>query len=230
MNKPVNNSIKNWATDDRPREKLQTKGQQALSNAELLAILINNGSPQYSALQLAQQILTACDQNLVNLHKLTIADYCKVKGIGPAKAITIIAALELGKRRHLIEQAVPKANTITSIAAYVKTLLQNETVENFIVIHLNNAMGIIGNTTISKGGLTGTLVDCRLIFKAALEHNATSIIVAHNHPSGSLKPSNADINVTNIIKENGKLLDVKLLDHIIVSNAGHFSFNENNLL
>jgi DNA repair protein RadC len=218
-------TIKNWAIDDRPREKLQYKGKEALSNAELLAILINNGSKEKSALALAQEILQLCSNNLAQLHKLGIKDFSKIKGIGPAKAITIMAALELGKRRHL-EDALDKVKITKSkeLAAYLKTILQNESKEYFVVVFLNAASKVLGYEKISEGGINGTVADPRIIFKKALENGASSIVLCHNHPSGNLQPSKADIELTKKMIEAGKFLDIIVADHIIVSETGYYSF------
>jgi DNA repair protein RadC len=221
-------SIKNWATDDRPREKMQQKGSTALSNAELLAILINNGNKEKSALALAQDLLLLCDNNLNELHKMTIKDFVKIKGIGPAKAITIAAALELGKRRHM-EKALAKKKFERSsdVADYLKTLLQNEIKEHFVVLYFNAAINLLGHEIISHGSISQTLADPRLIFKLAMEKNATRIIVCHNHPSGSLSPSEQDKILTYKLREGGKLLQIELMDHIIVSEMGYYSFADN---
>jgi DNA repair protein RadC len=224
-------SIKNWAIDDRPREKLQLKGKEALSNAELLAILINNGSKEKSALDLAKTILQLCSNNLNELHKLSIKDICKVKGIGPAKAITIISALELGKRRHL-ESYTGKtlAKDSIAVANYLKTILQNEKKEYFLLLYLNAANKILGYDKISEGGITHTIVDPRIVFKKAVDNEAVSIILCHNHPSGNLKPSNADRELTYKLVEAGKLLDIKVADHIIVSESGFYSFSDEGVI
>jgi DNA repair protein RadC len=220
-------SIKNWAVDDRPREKLTLKGKEALSNAELLAILINNGSKVKSALDLAKEILQLCNNNLNELHKLSVKDICKIKGIGPAKAITIVAALEIGKRRHLetyMGKTVAKDSIV--VANYLKTILQNEKKEYFLLLYLNAANKILGYEKISEGGITHTIVDPRVVFKKAVDNDAVSIILCHNHPSGNLKPSKADIDLTNKLVEAGKLLDIKVADHIIVSESGYYSFSD----
>jgi DNA repair protein RadC len=220
-------SIKNWAVDDRPREKLTLKGKEALSNAELLAILINNGSKVKSALDLAKEILQLCNNNLNELHKLSVKDICKIKGIGPAKAITIVAALEIGKRRHLetyMGKIVAKDSIV--VAQYLKTILQNEKKEYFLLLYLNAANKILGYEKISEGGITHTIVDPRVVFKKAVDNDAVSIILCHNHPSGNLKPSKADIDLTNKLVEAGKLLDIKVADHIIVSESGYYSFSD----
>ncbi len=221
-------TIKNWAIDDRPREKLEQKGKDALSNAELLAILINNGYKDKSALKLAQEILLLCNNNLNELHKLEINDFNNIKGIGPAKAITIIAALELGKRRHL-EKTIEKIQITKSkqLAEYLKTILQNEKIEYFIVVYLNNANKILSHEKLSEGGINGTVADPRIIFKRALENSASSIVLCHNHPSGNLEPSKADIKLTEKLIEAGKFLDIRVTDHIIVSENGYYSFADN---
>ncbi len=225
------NSIKNWAIDDRPREKLLQKGKEALSNAELLAILINNGFKDKSALQLSQDILQLCNNNLNQLHKLNLNDFKKIKGIGSAKAVTIIAALELGKRRHLetILQET-KFDSPANIAEYLKTKLQNEEKEFFAVLYLNNALKLLHYQVISSGGITGTVADPRIIFKIALEQNATCIVVCHNHPSGRLEPSKPDVELTKKLEAASKLMQIQLIDHIIVSHLGHYSFAVNGLL
>ncbi len=218
-------SIKNWAIDDRPREKMMQKGVQALSNAELLAILINNGNREHSALQLAQAVMDLCTQSLGTLHTLHIQDYEKIKGIGPAKAITIMAALELGKRRQQEEGIAPKTVLSHEIAAnYLKAMLQHEQVEQFVCMYLDAKNCLIKVVHISSGGITSTTVDVRVIYNHALTLKAVGIIVAHNHPSGSLTPSKQDIHLTQKIKEAGKILDIKLVDHIIVSHMGTYSF------
>jgi DNA repair protein RadC len=220
-------SIKNWATDDRPREKMQQKGAAILSNAELLAILINNGSKEKSALALAQDILRLCNDNLNELHKFNVNNLMQVKGIGPAKAITIAAALELGKRRHM-EQVLEKTkfNNSKTVAEFLKTLLQNEIKEHFVVLYFNANTNLLGYEKISEGGISQTLVDPRLIFKTAFEKKATSIVVCHNHPSGKLEPSLQDIKLTENLKNACKLLHINLMDHIIVSENGYYSFSD----
>jgi DNA repair protein RadC len=224
-------SIKNWAIDDRPREKLQLKGKDALSNAELLAILINNGSKEKTALDLAKEILQLSNYNLNELHKLGIKDFNNVKGIGPAKAITIMAALELGKRRQLeLFLEKPTIKHSEDLANYLKTILQNEKVEYFLIVYLNNANTILGYDKISEGGLSATVADPRIIFKKAMENNATNIILCHNHPSGNVQPSATDIQLTKKLVAAGEVLDIKVTDHIIVSDRGHFSFVNEGLM
>lgn len=229
-NKP-STSIKNWATDDRPREKLLIKGPAALSNSELLAILINNGSKNKSAVELAKEVLKLGHDNLNELGKLSLKDFKQIKGIGEAKSITIAAALELGRRRHAgssLEKPVIKSSR--EIAEYLQTLLKDYTHEVFAVVFLNQANKITHFEIISSGGITGTVADPRIILKKALENNAVSIVLSHNHPSGSLHPSRADEELTKKIKEAAKYFDIKVIDHIIVSEDGFYSFADEGVL
>ena len=230
VNKP-STSIKNWAIDDRPREKLVVKGAAALSNSELLAILINNGSKNKSAVELAKEILKLGHDNLNELGKLSLNDFKQVKGIGEAKSIIITAALELGRRRHAsvaLEKTVVKSSR--DIAAFLQTTLKDYSYEVFAVIFLNQANKINHFEIISKGGITGTVADPRIILKKALEENATSIVLCHNHPSGNLKPSRADEELTKKIKEAAAYFDIKIIDHIIVSEDGFYSFADDGIL
>src|SRR5258706_502627 len=212
FNKP-STSIKNWATDDRPREKMVNKGTEALSNSELIAILINNGNKDKSAVELAKEILKLGNDNLNKLGKLTLKDLQQVKGIGTAKAITIAAALELGRRSQAAATLdKPVVQSSKDIAAYLKALLKDFTYEVFAVLFLNRANKINHFEIVSRGGITGTVADPRIILKKALEEDATSIILSHNHPSGSLKPSKADKELTQKIKEAAKYFDIKVID------------------
>lgn len=225
------NTIKHWAKDDRPREKLLSIGSNNLSNSELLAILIHNGTPKKSAVDVAKEILNLGNNNLNELGKLTIKDLMKVKGIGEAKAITIAAALELGRRRQ--QGALPEYeqfNRPQDIAAFLKERLKDYQHEVFAVIYLNRASKIISFDIVSEGGITGTVADPRVILKRAIEKNAVSIILSHNHPSGSLKPSNADTILTEKIRQAALLFDIQVLDHVIVSDAGYYSFADDGLL
>lgn len=230
VNKP-STSIKNWAIDDRPREKLLAKGAAALSNSELLAILINNGSKNKSAVELAKEILKLGHDNLNELGKLSLNDFKQVKGIGEAKSITITAALELGRRRHAsaaLEKPVVKSSR--DIAAYLQATLKDYSYEVFAVVFLNRANKINHFEIISKGGITGTVADPRVILKKALEEDATSIVLCHNHPSGNLNPSKADEDLTKKIKEAANYFDIKIVDHIIVSEDGFYSFADEGIL
>ncbi|MBL0057506.1 MAG: DNA repair protein RadC [Chitinophagaceae bacterium] len=230
VNKP-STSIKNWASDDRPREKMLTKGAGALSNSELLAILINTGNATKSALELAKEVMGICRNNLAELGKLTIKDLEEVKGIGKAKAVTISAALELGRRRDeslFLEKPVIRSST--DLAGLLRSLLKDHLYEVFAVVFLNQANKVNHFEIISRGGITGTVADPRIILKKALAHNATSLVLCHNHPSGNLQPSRADEQLTQKIREAALLFDIRLLDHIIVSEEGYYSFaDEGNL-
>ncbi len=224
-------SIKYWKEDDRPREKLILKGKIALSDAELVAILIGSGNKENSAVELSKKILQSINNNLNALGKLTVEDLIKFKGIGEAKAISIITALELGRRRRLeVALEKPKITSSKSVFEVMQPIIGELSHEEFWIIYLNNANKIQLKTQMSKGGITGTLVDARLVFKRALELSATSLILCHNHPSGTLKPSNSDISLTNKIKKGGGVLDIKILDHIIVTENSYFSFADKGIL
>jgi len=214
-----------WAEDDQPREKLLRKNPQSLSDSELLAILINKGTIRCSAVQLAKDILKKTNGDLQELGKLTVPELMSFKGIGLAKGSAIVAAMELGRRRQtapLLKRPIVKDSR--SVATYLQTLLKDHHHEIFGVLYLNRAGRIKNFETISQGGITGTIADPRSLFKRALEEEAVSIILYHNHPSGSLRPSRADEELTQKIREGAKYLDIKLLDHIIVSDEGYFSF------
>ncbi len=230
FNKP-STSIKNWAADDRPREKLLSKGAEVLSNSELIAILINNGSKDKSAVDLAKEVLKLGSDNLNELGKLTLKDFQQIKGIGEAKAITIAAALELGRRRQAsatLDKTIVQSSK--DIAQYLKVILKDFTYEVFAVLFLNRANKINHFEIISRGGITGTVADPRIILKKALEQDATSIVLSHNHPSGSLRPSRADEDLTQKIAAAAKYFDIKVIDHIIVSEEGYYSFADEGLL
>jgi DNA repair protein RadC len=224
-------SIKEWAKDDRPREKLLLNGAENLSNSELLAILIHNGSKEKTAVDLAKEVLMLGHNNLNELGKLTINDLTKIKGIGEAKAITIAAALELGRRRHgtlpLEKTIVKKSN---DVATFLQTKLKDYQHEVFAVLYLNRANKINHFEIVSEGGITGTVADPRIILRKALEQNATTLILCHNHPSGNLKPSKADELLTSKIKNAAQLLDINVSDHIIVSEDGYFSFADEGII
>jgi DNA repair protein RadC len=218
-------SIKNWAEDDRPREKMAKHGAEMLSNSELLGIIINNGSKEKSAVELAKEILKLGQDNLDELGKLSLTDLQKIKGIGIAKAITIAAALEIGRRRNagdLLQRT--KLSTSKEIVTYLRTILKDHSNEVFAVLFLNQALKVKNFKIMSRGGITGTVVDPRIILKQALDEGATSIILSHNHPSGNLSPSMADKALTHKIKIAASYFDIKVIDHIIVSDEGHYSF------
>jgi len=227
VNQSPHISIKNWAEDDKPREKLISKGVNALSDAELLAIILNKGHWQKSAIELAQDVLRTTASNLCELGKQSVSQLKKIRGIGDAKALAIIAVMELSRRRQASYTVHRKTISNGSDAAlYFKPLIGDNPTESFYVMYLNNASKIIRNSCISTGGITNTFADPRVIFKEALELGATHIILCHNHPSGNLKPSISDINITKKIKAAGQLLDITVLDHIIVTEAGYCSMVE----
>lgn len=225
-----NLTIKNWAEDDQPREKLMLKGKQVLSDAELIAILIGSGSRNESAVELSKRILASVDNNLNVLGKMSIQQLMTFKGIGEAKAISIIAATELGRRRK--EEEVVELKKITSSKAVfdiMQPIIGELPHEEFWVLYLNNANKVIYKSQISKGGITGTVVDVRIVFKIAFEQNAVGIILTHNHPSGKLEASDADKALTKELKLAGNQLSISVLDHIIVTEKGYFSFRDENI-
>ncbi len=221
----TNSSIKYWSEDDKPREKLMIKGKAVLSDAELLAILIGSGSRNESAVELSQRILSNSSNNLNSLAKLTIIQLMEFKGIGEAKAITIIAALELGKRRREEEpQELIKITSSITTFQIMQPLIGDLLHEEFWVLYLNNSCKVIYKSQLSKGGITGTIVDIRMVFKIALEQNATFVVLAHNHPSGDPNPSPEDFKITKKLQNAGEIVDVKVLDHVIVSDKSYYSF------
>lgn len=222
-----NFSIKNWAEDDKPREKLMLKGKTVLSDAELVAILIGSGSRNESAVSLSKRILASVDNNLNALGKLSLKKLMEFKGIGEAKGISIIAALELGRRRRTEETLeLTKITSSKAVFEIMQPIIGELPHEEFWVLYLNNSNKVIHKSQLSKGGITGTVVDVRLIFKTALEYNATSVILSHNHPSGKLLASDADKEITKKLKLAGEQLDVKVLDHIIITETGYLSFQD----
>lgn len=227
-----NKSIKDWALDDRPREKLIAKGATALSNAELLAILINSGSTKGSALDIAKSLLAICDNKLYLLGKLSVQDILnhKIPGIGKAKAVSIHAALSLSTRKELEDKSRQQITCSKDMADFLIPHMAHLQHEIFMVVYLNNANHILHHKIVSSGGLTATTVDVRIILKTALQYNAVSFIIAHNHPSGSLKPSKEDILITQAIGGAARTMDMRMLDHIIVSDHGFFSFLDNELM
>ncbi|RIA10529.1 DNA repair protein RadC [Flavobacteriaceae bacterium MAR_2010_72] len=229
--KPTSFSIKNWSEDDRPREKLLQKGKTALSDAELIAILIGSGNKDESAVALSQRILARADFNLNQLGKFSVQQLMQFKGIGQAKAITIAAAMELGRRRRG-EEALEKKKITSSISVFelMQPIIGELPHEEFWIIYVNNSNKVIQKQQLSKGGITGTLVDVRLVLKTALEVGATGLILSHNHPSGTLKPSEADKQLTQKLKTAAQSLDIKVLDHLIVTEKAYFSFADENLL
>jgi len=227
----TNFPITHWSEDDKPREKMMLKGKSALSDAELVAILIGSGSRNESAVALSKRILASVSNNLSSLGKQSLAQLMEFKGIGEAKAITIAAALELGRRRKE-ENPLELVKVTSSKVMYQEMypIIGELAHEEFWVVYLNNSNKIIFKAQLSKGGITGTVVDVRLVFKIALEQNAVAIILAHNHPSGKLQASEADIQVTKKIKNAGLQLDIPVLDHIILTEHGYFSFADEGIL
>jgi len=224
-------TIKAWAEEDRPREKLLIKGKSVLSDAELIAILIGSGSKEETAVKLAQKILKSVNNDLQTLATLSITDLKKFKGIGEAKAVSIVAALELGNRK--IAQTGNKKEVLSESAAaarLIQPLLSDLPHEEFWVLLLNRANHLISKQRISTGGVTGTVADIKIILKLALENLASSIILCHNHPSGNLKPSEADIRLTKKLKEAASLMDITIADHLIVSRLGYYSFADERLI
>ena len=224
-------SIKFLAEDDRPREKFLLKGKNSLSDAELLAIIMGSGNREDSAVELGRKILNSVGNNWHNLSLLQISDLMKFKGIGEAKAISIAVALEIGRRRA--SQEVPEKVQITNSQESYKILLpylSDLQTEEFWAIYLNQNNRVLGKNKLSSGGINQSVVDVRILFKSALEHLATGIIIAHNHPSGNLKASPEDLKITKQISEGGKILNIQLLDHLIIAQNAYFSFADENLL
>jgi len=223
--------ISELAEEDRPREKLLLKGKSALSDAELIAILIGSGTPSLSAVDLSRHILSAVNHDLYSLARLTIQDLKKFKGIGEAKAISIIAALELGRRRKDSEPILkPKITCSQHIFELMKPELQDEQIEYFYLILLSRSNQVLKKHLISQGGTAGTVVDTKLVFKAALDHLAQSIILVHNHPSGNLRPSEQDKRLTERMVKVGRELDLPVLDHVIFTDVGYFSFADEGMI
>lgn len=224
-------SIKNWATEDRPREKLVLKGCNSLSPTELIAILIGSGTKEESAVEVAKRLLKTAKDNLNELAQFDLKQLQKIKGIGPAKAVTIVAALELGRRR-IAENALQKKTVVSSKEAfeYFQSVIGDLTFEESHFITLNNASKVIAHHKTSQGGIAGTIMDPKIILRQALLDGASKIILAHNHPSGNLKPSEADIAITKKIKESAKLMDITLLDHLIITQKSYYSFADEELL
>lgn len=218
-------SIKDWLDDDKPREKLRSKGAQSLSDAELLAILIRDGNSGKNAIELAKDLLKLAGDDLIRLGKLTVKDYMSVRGVGQAKAVILAAAMELGRRREGASfLAKPIVKNSKDVAAFCRSLLKDMIHEAFLVLFLSQSNKVFHHEVVSIGGITSTVVDVRLIIRKALVENAVSIIICHNHPSGNLKPSKADELMTKKVKEAAALFEIKLLDHLIVSEEGYYSF------
>lgn len=231
QHKPYSFSIKNWSDDDKPRKKLVQKGTSILSDAELLAILIRIGSKNESAVELSKRILSSTNNNLNELGKLSITQLMQFKGIGEAKAVSIAAALEIGRRRRgEAAQKITKISSSKNVFELLQPKMGELPHEEFWIVFLNNSNTVLHAGQISKGGITGTLVDVRLVLKQSLELGAVGLILAHNHPSGTLRPSEADKQITRKLKVAAEALDIKVLDHIIITQKEYFSFADKGLL
>ena len=226
-----NLTIRSWALDDRPREKLLTKGKNVLSDAELIAILIGSGNKNETAVALSKRILQSVNSNLTALSKLSVEKLCSFKGIGEAKAISIITALELAKRKQLETIAIkPKIASSKAVFQLMQPFIADLHHEEFWVLYLNNSSKVLAKHQMSKGGLTATIVDVRLLLKKALELSSLGIIVCHNHPSGKLQPSESDKELTKKIKNAAAIIDIQLLDHLIITEKDYFSFADEGIL
>lgn len=220
-------SIKSWAEDDRPREKLMLKGRASLSDAELVAILIGSGNSEESAVELSRRILKQAGDNLVELSRMNLNELMSFKGIGEAKAISIVAAMELGKRRRSSEARIRKVIRSSQDAfECIYSEVTDLDYEKFWVVLLDQANQVIRISEVSEGSVSGTVADPKKIFRLALEGNASSIILCHNHPSGQLKPSEQDIKITEKLKQSGEMIDLKVLDHLIIGHDKFFSFRD----
>lgn len=227
----VVSGIRAWPENDRPREKLLEKGRLMLTEAELIALLIGSGTKDETAVELSKRILGAVGNDLNFLGRLTINELTKFKGIGEAKAISIVAALELGRRRKEAEKATTQKIITSEDAFYVmKPVLQDLPYEEFWLLMLNRANKLIRKQLISRGGISGTVVDPKIIFRTAMEYYSTSIIVCHNHPSGNLQPSEADIRITKNIREAGRIMEIGLVDHLIITDTGYYSFADEGMM
>lgn len=223
--------ITDWAVEERPREKLIYKGTSSLSDAELLGILISSGTKDKSAVDLGRELLSLANNNLNSLGRLSIAELRKLHGIGPARAVTIAAALELGRRRKLADaEELPQIKCSKDVADIFQPILSDLLHEEFWILFLNRSNKVINKTKLSQGGVSGTVTDVRMIMKRAIEFLASGIIVCHNHPSGNLNPSESDTKITHKIKNAGELMDIQLLDHLIISEKDYYSFADNGIL
>lgn len=231
MSKYKSQALTTWAVEERPREKVLANGVQYLSNAELLAILLGSGTRHMTAVELARQIMNEAGNSLQELGRSGIGELVRIKGVGPAKAICILAALELGRRRagvqHSDKVAVKSSETVYKIFHPLMGDLEHE---EFWLLMLNRANRVLGKYKVSQGGLSGTVIDTRIILKKALDNLASSIIVCHNHPSGNQQPSDADLKITNKLKKAAEMLEIKLLDHVIIADKSYFSFADEGLI
>ncbi len=231
MNKYDSHALTTWAVEERPREKVMANGVQYLSDSELLAILIGSGTRHITAVELARQILKGAGNSLHLLGRQGIGELVRIKGVGPAKAITILAALELGRRRagiqHSEKTPVKSSETVYKLFHPLMGDLEHE---EFWLLMLNRANRVLGKYKVSQGGLSGTVIDTRIILKKALDNLASSIIVCHNHPSGNKQPSDADLKITEKLKKAAEILEIKLLDHVIIADKSYFSFADEGLI
>jgi DNA repair protein RadC len=231
MSEQTSFPIRSWSEDDRPREKLALKGKAALSDAELIAIVIGSGSRSETAVDLSKRILSGVDNNLNELARLSLAQLTSYKGIGEAKAVTICAAMELARRKRQSEaRELLKISSSNDVFRLMQPIIGELPHEEFWILYLNNSNKILHKMQLSKGGITGTVVDVRLAFKMALQCSATGVVLCHNHPSGTLKASDADRQITRKMKQAGESLDIKVLDHLIVTEEGYVSFSDEGLL
>jgi DNA repair protein RadC len=231
QDKPTSFSIKNWSDDDKPREKLVHKGRSVLSDAEIIVILIGSGSRAESAVEFSKRILASVDNNLNELGRLSIKQLMTFKGIGEAKAVSIAAALEVVRRRRGEDSLkIDKIGSSQDVYHLLQPILGDLEHEEFWILFLNNSNKVLHKAQLSKGGITGTLVDVRLVMKQTLELGAVAIILAHNHPSGTLRPSAADKQITQKIKTASETLDVKVLDHLIITQKSYYSFADEKIL
>ena len=231
MNEYRKMNIKEWAAEDRPREKMMLNGSRALSDAELVAILIGSGNPEETAVELSRRILISVDNNLNELGRKTIEYLCEFKGIGEAKAVNIMAALELGRRRKSLDN--PEKIQISGsrdVAEIFIPLIGDLEIEEFWILLLNRSNKVVHKFMTSMGGLTSTIIDVRAILRKALEKSATSMILCHNHPSGNLLPSDADLAITRKIKDAGVIMDIRVLDHLVITQTSYYSFADNGIL
>jgi DNA repair protein RadC len=226
----IKESIKTWALEDRPREKYLAKGVNSLTNAELVAILLGSGYKDKSALTLSKELLSSINNNLDELFRLNLKDLTKFKGIGEVKAISLIVAFELGRRRKIVENKIDKISSSMDVFKILGPKLQDLMVEEFHIVLLNRTNKILSIQKISEGGTAATIVDPKIIFKKALDYLAHGIILVHNHPSGNLRPSEADMSITKKLKSFGEFIDVNILDHLIIANNNYFSFADENLM
>jgi DNA repair protein RadC len=223
--------ITDWAVEDRPRERLWNKGPSSLSDAELLAILIGSGTRNRSAVDLAHELLAMAGNSLGELGRLSAGEIRKIKGIGAARAVTLAAALELGRRRKLAEASEnPQIRSSADVFNIFSPLMEDLTHEEFWILFLNRANRVTGRMKISQGGVSGTVTDVRIVMKKAIESLASGLVICHNHPSGNNSPSDSDIRITQKIKEAGALMDIQLLDHLIITGKDYYSFADNGAL